>query len=66
MNATQQSPEDVTATPDSRISELKDLERRRGELLREPRTTTRDLALDALSRLQRSIVEAMSYARRNG
>lgn len=57
--------EDVVAAPDFGISELEDLERQRGELLREPRTTTRDVALEALSRLQRSIVEAMSDARRN-
>ncbi len=52
-------------TQDSRITELKDLERRRGELLQTPRTTTRDEALAALSRLQRRIVDAISDARGN-
>jgi hypothetical protein len=51
-------------TPDARIGELKELERRRGELLLTARTTARDAALDALSALQRRLVHAMSDARR--
>ena len=50
----------------SRMDELKDLERRRGELLRAPRSVKRDEALDALSRLQRRLVDVMSRARRAG
>lgn len=52
-------------TAEARVQELKDLERERGELLDTPRTAKRDEALDALGRLQRRIVDAISLARKN-
>jgi len=51
-------------TPEERMDELKDLERQRGELLREPRTRKRDDALEVIGRLQRLLVDAMAKARK--
>ena len=51
-------------TPESRMNELKDLERQRGELLRAPRSVNRDEALDVLSRLQRRLVDVMFRPRK--
>lgn len=51
-------------TPESRMDELKDLERQRGELWRAPRSVKRDEALDVLSGLQRRLVDVMSRARK--
>jgi len=48
------------------MDELKDMERERGELLKQPRTTRRDDRLDFLSRSQRRIVELMAKIRRKG
>lgn len=47
------------------MSELKHLERERGELLKQPRTTSRDDRLDRLGRSQRHIVDLMAAARRD-
>lgn len=48
----------------SAMDDLKDLERERGELLEQPRTTLRDDRLDFLSRSQRRIVELMAKVHR--
>jgi hypothetical protein len=55
------TPED---TPKDRMDELKDLERQRGQLFREPRTRGREDALEVIGRLQRLLVDAMAKARK--
>lgn len=55
---------DETDPLTSAIGELKNLERERGELLKQPRTERRDERLDLLGRSQRRIVHLMTKARR--